>query len=185
MSSFLPKILILLLFATLLTQCSRNPTTANSPGVRANTLNTGPIGDPPKIEGDQIEAYLVYKADLPYLQTIQAPAVRFVFRAGPVMMPSSAKDTLTAHWKKALEYYFNNYFNKPKDASEFNDREIAWKKYSVETDRKLQSISIPAPDGTRAITMEEARDVRAFINKSAENVINLAKSPPTAVTPQN
>jgi hypothetical protein len=111
--------------------------------------------------------------------------MRFVFRAGPVMMPSSAKDTIAAHWKKALDYYFNDYFNKPKDASEFDDRETAWNKYCVETDKKLRDISIPAPDGTRTLTTDEARDVRAFLNESAKNVINLAKSPPSAVAPQN
>jgi hypothetical protein len=185
MTQFILRSLVLLLFVTLLTQCSRNASNANNAGVRANTVNTGPIADPPKIEGDQIEAYLVYKADLAYLQTIPPPPIRFVFRAGTVMMPSSAKDIVTAHWKKALDHYFNDYFNKPKDASELNDRALAWKKYCSETDKKFQEVSIPAPDGTREIKLEEARDVRAFINKSAEDVINLAKSPPTAITPQN
>lgn len=184
MSSFFLKFIFLLLFAALLTQCSKNTNNANNPGARANTLNIGPVGDPPKIEGDEIEAYLVYKADLPYLQTLPPPAIRFVFRAGTVMMPSSAKDTLTPHWKKALEYYFNDYFNKPKDASEFNDREHAWKKYCSETDKKLRDISIPAPGETRTLTIDEAREVREFLNRSAQGVINLAKSPPTAVTPQ-
>lgn len=185
MYSVFSKLLLLAIVALMFTQCSKNANNATNPGVRANTVNTGPIADPPKIEGDQIEAYLVYKADLAYLQTIPPPAnMRFAFRAGTVMMPSSAKDTLTAHWKKALEFYFNDYFNKPKDASELTDRERAWKKYSIETDKKLREISIPAPDGTRTPTIEEARDVREFLNRSAQGVINLAKSPPTAVNPQ-
>lgn len=182
MYSVFSKLLLLAIVALMFTQCSKN--TPNTNGGRANTLNTGPITDAPKIEGDAIEAYLVYKADLAYLQTIAPPKMRFVFRAGPVMMPSSAKDTVTPYWKKALEYYFNDYFNKPKNASELNDREMVWKKYSIETDKKLRDISIPAPDGARTLTTEEARDVREFLNRSAADVINLAKSPPAAVTPQ-
>lgn len=180
MSSFFSKLALIFLFAALLTQCSKNAPNTN--GGRANTANTGPVADPPKIEGDEIEAYLVYKADLAYLQTIAPPNVRFVFRAGPVMMPSSAKDVVTAHWKKALDYYFNDYFNKPKGASEMEDREDDWRKYCAETDKKLREITIPAPDGKRGLNYEEARGVREFLNRAAQNVINLAKSPPNSNT---
>jgi hypothetical protein len=178
MSSFLLKLLVLILVIGLFTQCS-NKGNANAPGSRANTLGNGSTtrpGDPAKIEGEDIPAYLVFKSDLAYLQTLDPPKLKFVFQTTAVELPAAAKDVVKAHWKEAIKYYYNDYFNKPKDASEINDREDKWTKYCGETDKKLRDISIGAPDGSRYISFEEARDVHSYLNQAAQRVIDLAKS---------
>jgi hypothetical protein len=163
----------------LLFACGRNANNANNAGARANALNANRTrpGDPAKIEGD-VPDYDVLLADLKYLQTLPPPTVRFAFKTASVEMPSGANDILKAYWKDALKYYYDDYFNKPQDASGLYDRERAWTKYGSETDKKLQEISIPAPDGSRTITIEEARDIRSFLNQAAEQVIGKSKSVP-------
>ena len=177
MSKSYRKLLILPLAAGLLFGCSKNANNANTPGARANTLNMNVtrVGDPAKIEGD-FPDYDVPFSELKYIQTLEAPNVRFVFKTGAVEMPSGAKDILKTHWKDALKYYYDDYFNKPKDAASLYDRQRAWTKYCSETDKKLQEYSIPAPDGSRAISTEEARGIHAFLNQAAEQVIDKSKS---------
>lgn len=171
------QFLILALVAGLLSACSRNANNANAPGARANTLNTNQTrpGDPAKIEGD-FPADEVLTGELKYLQVIEMPAIRFAFKTGNVEMPSGAKDILKTHWKDALKYYYDDYFDKPKDATSLYNRERAWTRYCSETDKKLQEVSVPAPDGSRAISPEEARGIHSFLNQAAEQVIDKAKA---------
>jgi hypothetical protein len=177
MSIFFRRLFILTLALWLLSACGKNANNANTYGARANTLNTNQTrpGDPARIEGDMPD-YEVLTAELKYIQTFDVPAVRFAFKTGSVEMPSGAKDILAAHWKEALKYYYDDYFNKPQDASSLYDRQRAWAKYCGETDKKLQEISIAAPDGSRAITAEEARGIHTFLNQAADQVIDKAKS---------
>jgi hypothetical protein len=174
------RILVLLVVAILFSHCSKSANNANLPGARANTLGNGyegRPGDPAKIEGDDPPAYLVYKSDLAYLQTIEPPKIRFVFRSSTVEMPSGARDTALAHWKEAIKFYHNDYFNKPKNAGEIEAREDVWQKFSRETEKKLQDISIAAPEGSRYMTSLEAKAVRSFLDQAAQRIINQAKSP--------
>lgn len=176
MPSFFLRLSILTLAAGFLFACGKNANNANTYG-RANTLNTNQTrpGDPAKIEGD-VPDYDVLLADLKYLQTLPPPTPRFTFKTGSVEMPSGANDILKIYWKDALKYYFDDYFNKPQDASSLYDRQRAWAKYYSETDKKLQEISVAAPDGSRAITLEEARGIHTFLNQAADQVIDKAKS---------
>ena len=178
MSIFFLRLLILIFATGFLFACGKNANNANTGG-RANTLNTNQTrpGDPAKIEGD-VPDYDVLLADLKYLQTLPQPTPRFAFKTATVEMPSGANDILKTYWKDALKYYYDDYFNKPQDASSLYDRERAWTKYGSETDKKLKEISISAPDGSRSITTEEARDIRSFLNQAAEQVIGKAKSVP-------
>jgi hypothetical protein len=172
------RIFVLIIAAGLLFACGKN-TNNNTPGGRANTLNANQTrpGDPAKIEGE-VPDYDVLLADLKYIQTLPQPTPRFAFKTGGVEMPSDANDILKTYWKDALKYYYDDYFNKPQDASGLYDRERAWTKYGTETDKKLKEISISAPDGSRSISTEEARDIRSFLNQAAEQVIGKAKSVP-------
>jgi hypothetical protein len=176
---FLIRFLTLALAVGLLSQCSRNANNASNSGSRANTLNTNQTrpGDPAKIEGD-VPDYDVLLANLKYLQTLPQPTPRFAFKTASVEMPSGASDILKTYWKDALKYYYDDYFNKPQDASSLYDREREWTKYGSETDKKLKEISISAPDGSRTISTDEARDIRSFLNQAAEQVIGKAKSVP-------
>jgi hypothetical protein len=178
MSLTLIRISVLIIALGLLSACGKKANNANTGG-RANTLNTNQTrpGDPAKITGD-VPDYDVLLADLKYLQTLPPPTARFVFKTGVVEMPSGANEILKTYWKDALKYYYDDYFNKPQDASSLYDRERAWSKYGSETDKKLQDISIPAPDGSRTISTEEARDIHSFLNQAAEQVIGKAKSVP-------
>jgi len=178
--SFVTRIFVLLIAAAMFSQCSRNANNANAPGARANTMGNGIVerpGDPAKIEGEDPPAYLVYKSDLNYLLTIEPPKIRFVFRSSSVEMPSSGKDAVLAHWKEAIKYYHNDYFNKPKDASEIEDRETVWEKFSLASEKKFQDISIAAPEGSRYLTTQETKALRLFIDQAAQRIIDLAKQP--------
>jgi hypothetical protein len=170
------RIFVLIIATGLLFACGKNANNANTGG-RANTLNTNHTrpGDPAKIEGD-VPDYDVLLADLKYLQTLPPPTARFAFKTAAVEMPSGANDILKTYWKDALKYYYDDYFDKPKDASSLYDREREWSKYGGETDKKLKEISISAPDGSRTISTEEARDIRTFVNQAAEQVIGKSKS---------
>lgn len=177
MVTFFSKLLFLVLIAVgLLSACGKNANNANTTGGRANTLNTNQTrpGDPAKIEGDMPD-YDVPFSELKHILTLDAPNVRFVFKTATVEMPADAKDILKTHWKDALKYYYDAYFDKPKDASSLYDREQAWTKYCAGTDKKLQEIDVPAPDGTRAITAEEARGIHSFLNQAAQEVIDKSK----------
>jgi hypothetical protein len=176
MSIFFLRLIILTLALGLLSACGKNANNANTGG-RANTLNMNQTrpGDPAKIEGD-VPDYDVLLADLKYLQTLPRPTPRFAFKTAGVEMPSGANDILKTYWKDALKYYYDDYFNKPQDAGSLYDRQREWTKYGSETDKKLKEISIPAPDGSRTISTEEARDIRYFLNQAAELVIGKAKS---------
>ena len=177
MSIFFLRLFILTLALGLLSACGKNSDNANTPGGRANTLitNVARVGDPAKIEGDSPD-YDVPFSELKHILTLDAPPVRFVFRTATVEMPPDAKDILKTHWKDALKYYYDGYFDRPKDASSLYERERAWAKYCGETDRKLQEVSVPAPDGSRAITAEEARGIHSFLNQAAQQVIDKSKS---------
>jgi hypothetical protein len=179
MSKFFLRLFILTLILGLLSACGKNANNANNPGARANTLNMNQTrpGDPAKIEGD-VPDHDVLLADLKYLQTLPRPTPRFAFKTASVEMPSGANDILKAYWKDALKYYYDDYFNKPQDAGSLYDRQRAWTKYGSDTDKKLKEISISAPDGSRTISTEEARDIRSFVNQAAEQVIGKAKSVP-------
>lgn len=165
------KLLALLLIAMIFTQC-KSAVNTNINGGRPAVLP----GGSGRIEGDDIPDYLVFKSDVAYLQTLAPPKIRIVFPAASVDLPAAADDVIKAHWKEAISYYYNDYFNKPHDASELVDRETEWSKYCRETDKKLQNISINAPDGSRYIADDEARDIHAFVNQIAKSVINRAKS---------
>jgi hypothetical protein len=170
------RISVLIIAAGLLSVCSKNANNANNPGGRANTLNTNVTrpGDPARIEGD-FPDYDVPFSELKYIQTLDVPNVRFVFKTAIVDMPPDAKDVLTTHWKEALRYYYDDYFNKPQDATSLYDRERAWTKYCSETDKKLQEYSVRAPDGSREISQEEARGIHSFLNQAAQQVIDKSK----------
>jgi hypothetical protein len=178
MSLTLIRIFVLIIATGLLSSCGKKANNANTGG-RANTLNANQTrpGDPARIEGD-VPDYDVLLADLKYLQTLPQPTPRFAFKTAAVEMPSGANDILKTYWKDALKYYYDDYFNKPQDASSLYDREREWSKYGSETDKKLKEISISAPDGSRSITTEEARDIRSYMNQAAEQVIGKAKSVP-------
>lgn len=184
--SFNLRTLFFILAAILISSCSKGANNANAPGARANTMGNGIIerpGDPAKIEGEDPPAYLVYKSDLDYLLTIEPPKVRFVFRASNLEMPSSGKDAVLAHWKEAIKYYHNDYFNKPKDASDFGAREDVWQRLSLTSEKKFLDISIAAPDGSRYLTAQEAKALRLFIDQAAQRVIDKAKQPAQAPGP--
>jgi hypothetical protein len=174
--SIVLRILLLLLVVFLITHCSKNAKNAN--GGRANTMSidTSRPGDPASIEGDDPADYLVYKRNLDYLQTIDPPQMRMVYRNSVVTMPAGAKDVVKTHWKAAIAYYYNDYFDKPKDASEMVDREDKWEKFCRETDKKLEDVSVTAPDGSRYINSEESRAIRNFLNEAAVRLINKAKA---------
>lgn len=174
--SLVLRILIVIFIASLFTYCSKNAKNTNDG--RANTMNTDTSrpGDAGKVEGDDPPAYLAYKRDLPYLQTVEPPQIRLAFRGGTVPLPAGAKDAVTAHWKEAIKYYYNDYFDKPKDASEIVDREDVWEKFCRETDKKLENVSISAPDGSRYINNEEARSIHNFINQAAIRLVGKVKS---------
>jgi hypothetical protein len=156
------------------------------PGARANTMGNGIAerpGDPAKIEGDDPPAYLVYKSDPAYLQTIEPPKIRFVFRGSVVELPSSAKAAVALHWKEAIKYYYDDYFNKPKDGGEFEARENVWQRYSLETEKKFLGIYIGAPDGPRYLSAQEAKSLRNYIDLAAQRIIDKAKQPAQAPGP--
>lgn len=174
--SLVLRILVVLFIASLFIQCSKNAKNTNGGRANTQTTDTSRPGDPGRVEGDDPPAYLAYKRDLPYLQTIEPPQIRLAFRGGIVPIPAGAKDAVTAHWKEAIKYYYNDYFDKPKDASEIMDREDKWENFCRETDKKLEDVSISAPDGSRYLTNEEARDIHNFLNQAAIRIVGKVKS---------
>lgn len=174
MHSFFIKTSLLVVAGFLLCQCSGSAN--NNLNGRANTLNANVAraGDPGKVEGN-MPSYAVLTPDLKYLQTIEVPTAKIMFKDKAVELPSGAKDILATHWKDALAFYHKNYFDKPKDANDLYDRQRKWSNYTLETGKKLEALSISAPDGSRNVAPSESRAICTFLNQSASSVIDRVK----------
>lgn len=174
MYSFSTKIFLLIAAVVLFCQCSGSGN--DNQNGRANTLNVNVAraGDPGRVEGS-MPGYAVLTPDLNYLQTIEVPTAKIIFKDKAVELPSGAKDILATHWKDALAFYHKNYFEKPKDANDLYERQRRWSNYTLETGKKLEALSISAPDGSRNIAPSESRAICTFFNQSASSVIDRVK----------
>ena len=128
--------------------------------------------------GDLIPLYKVSSAKLEDLEKLKTPEVQFVFGDEPKKLTDlspTVRDILDRHWKKALKFFYDDYFFKPLTAQEYYDRNIEWLKACNRTHNELVQTEIAAPQGKRKISYTEAEKTFGFINRAAMAVIERAK----------
>ena len=176
-ASNLLQVFILIIFVGIFTECSaQNKETEPRSGIMAGGSIFRPA-DEAKIEGN-VPDYEIKETSLEYLQMLPMPELKFVFVSkviGSEQLPEDVKTTLNAHWKEAIKFLHETYLNKVADGQTYQEKVTAWFVYSIKTDNKLQEIIIEAPNGKRKISQTEARELSAFLNKAAVEVMDKAK----------
>lgn len=128
--------------------------------------------------GDSIPLYKVSSTKFDDLERLKTPDVQFIFGDETKRLTDlspTVRDTLDRHWKKALKYFYDDYFSKPMSAQEAYDRNIEWLKVCNRTQSELMETEIAAPQGKRKISYTEAEKTFGFINRVATAVIDRAK----------
>ncbi|HVE59361.1 MAG TPA: hypothetical protein VNB22_21305 [Pyrinomonadaceae bacterium] len=123
--------------------------------------------------------YEVKEKNVEALESFPIPQVKLVFDSKNISsaeLPEDVKIILNAHWKQALQYFYDQEFNKPKSAQESSERMKIWSNYCIKTDRKLKESPIAAPNGQRKISQKESMAIWGGLNRSAINVIAKLKS---------
>jgi len=92
-----------------------------------------------------------------------------------VVLPPEAKAILKSFWEEALKFDYNETFARAKTAQEGFDRDMAWSRYHSASEGELQKVEIAAPDGRRAISDVEARDLLVFAHKASISLVKKAK----------